>query len=142
MLDSIVLIVSTIAMSILGLFVLSRNIRDRTLQIYGALTLSAILWFVANYYSNHIKGNDAQLFMNRLSLFTGFLLIQSIWLLSLYFPIRLANHRLQRAASIFLTPLLLVITLFSGGIVKSIYYDYSKQLTDINTGSLYYFYLA
>lgn len=141
MLDLLVMLVSVLAMALLGLLVVVRNRRNITFRLFGVLTLAAILWFVANYFTNHVSGYSAQLFANKLSLFVGFLLISAVWLLSLYFPRKLSEHIWQRRIAAVIVPLLLFVTLFTNGIVASTVYRPDKKITDINTGNLYYFYV-
>ncbi len=141
MLELVVLLVSIVAMAVLGLLVLVRNRHYITYQLFGLLTLTAILWFIANYFTNHINGYGPQLFVNKLSLFVGFLLISAVWMLSLYFPRKLSQHVWQRRIALILIPLLLFVTLFTRGIVASTVYRPDKKLTEINAGSLYYFYV-
>lgn len=142
MLDFYVTAASAVAMFLLGLTIVARNLRNQTLQLFGLLTLTAISWFVTNYLTNHVSGYSNQLFFNKLSLFVGFLLILSVWLLSLYFPKKLVKHRIQRVIAWILTPLLLFVTLFTNQVVSSVVYVPEKMLTDINTGNLYIFYVV
>lgn len=142
MLDLVVLLVITFLLGLLGLIVALRNIHDVVSKLLGLLTITAIVWYMANYATNHVQGYQAQLFANRLSLTIGFLLIQVIWLLSLYFPNKVIEHKLQRRASLLLTPILLVATLFTNKIVASVEYQPEKNLTDIITGSWFYLYVV
>lgn len=57
MLDLLVMLVSVLAMALLGLLVVVRNRRNITFRLFGVLTLAAILWFVANYFTNHVSAN-------------------------------------------------------------------------------------
>ena len=141
MTDLIVLLIATFVTGILGAVVLLRNHRDTTYRLFSFLTLMAILWGFTNYATNHVSGYQTQLFANKLSLAVGFLLIQAIWLLSLYFPRRTGAHRTQKLASLIVAPILLFLTLFTNYIVTSVIYVPSKKITNITTGSLYYFYV-
>ncbi len=126
----------------MGLLIISRNPRNLTYQLFTFLTFVSIAWDVTNYLSNHIQPYSAQLFVNRLSLFIGFLLEIAVWLLSLYFPRALVKHPLQKKAAVSLSIILLTITLFTKGIVSSVVYNAHQRVTEITSGSLYSFYLA
>jgi signal transduction histidine kinase len=142
MVDLVVLLITASVLSLLGLLVLLRNVQDITSKLFALLTSVAILWSATNYLTNHITGYQAQLFINKLSLAVGFLLIQTMWLLSLYFPQKIAVHRLQRRCSLFLTPVLIAVTLFTNGIVASVAYRPEKNITDITIGNVFYFYVV
>lgn len=140
-LDLVVLLLSTITMALLGAIVLFRNVRNITFWLFGVVALISILWSAANYTTNHVQGYQWQLFANRLSLFIGFLLIQAVWLLSLYFPHKISKHSLQLRLTFIVTPVILFITLFTRGVVDSVVYRPEKNITDINIGSLFNLYI-
>lgn len=127
---------------LLGLMVILRNTHDTSYRLFGFFTAMTILWGIANYSSNHVSGYDPQLFANKFSLFVGFLLIQSVWLLSMYFPRKINEHKIQKLISILITPIVLYLTLLTDQIVKSIVYQPEKNITDINIGNSYFIYVA
>jgi signal transduction histidine kinase len=128
-------------MSLLGLLIVLRNARSVTYLLFGLLTFISIAWFTTIYFSNRIFGYDISLFVNKLSLFVGFLLILAIWLMSLYFPVRIRKHRIQRVVAVVVTPILLLITLFSDSVVNNVEYNPFTKVTEITTGNLYNFYI-
>jgi signal transduction histidine kinase len=141
MLDLVISLASTFIIAVLGLIILLRNIRNLTYQLYGLVSAVLILWFAAIYFSNHVHTYPLQLFTNKLSLFIGFLLIQVVWLLSIYFPRKLAPHKLQIKISFIVTPILLFLTLFTHYVVASITYIKSDQVSEINLGKAYDLYI-
>ncbi len=141
MIDLTVLLVTTFVSGFLGLVVLLRDTHNVTNRLFGLFTMMAILWGVANYSTNHVRGYESLLFANRLSLFVGFLLIQSVWLLSIYFPKKVSNHTIQRRVSVLATVGLFALTLFTDKIVSSVVYVPSKKITDITIGELYFLYV-
>jgi len=141
MVDLVVLLITTFLLTLLGLVVLLRNVHDTNARLLGLLTLTAILWSFANYATNHVSGYNLQVFTNKLSLAIGFLLIQCVWLLSLYFPKKISIHKFQRRTALLLTPILIFMTLFTPAIVASVVYRPEKNITDINIGNFFYFYV-
>src|SRR3990167_278884 len=141
MIDLIVLVVTTFVLGLLGLTVVSRNGQYLINKLFAVLTAMAILWGIANYSTNHVTGYEQQLFANKLSLFIGFLLIQTMWFLSIYFPKKIDERKIQRRVSFFVTITLLILTLFTDKIVNSVVYVPTKKITDIITGELFYVYV-
>lgn len=137
MLDTIIVVASIASILMLGVVVLARNSRDRTYQLFGLLTGVSILWFLTNYSSDYIHGYSSQLFANKLSFSTGILLIVSLWMLSLYFPRKTYNHKIQRKFTEVVAPVIIAVTLFTNIVVRSVSYSKVEQLTTVNTGNYY-----
>ncbi len=141
MLDLIVLLVSVLIISALGLVIVLRNIKNTSYQLFGLFNIVAVAWFVANYFSNHINSYNVLLFVNKLSLFIGLLLVISVWLMSIYFPQHLSKHRIQNIVAAIITPAILYITLFTNLIVESVKYANNNSVVQINNGNLYILYI-
>ncbi len=141
MLDLIVLLISILIITILGTLIVFRNIKNLSFQLFGLFNIIAVTWFVANYFSNHISSYDLLLFINKLSLFVGLLLVISVWLLSIYFPQHIIKHPIQKIIALIVTPILLVLTLFTNEIVSSVKYIKSDSVAQINNGNLYFLYI-
>jgi signal transduction histidine kinase len=142
MIDLVILLFTAVILVILGLLVFLRNTHDITHKLFGIMTIAGILWGSVNYLTNHVYGHQAQLITPKLSLFIGFLLIQSVWLLSIYFPRKISVHKTQRLISVISTIVLLELTLFTDYVVSGVVYDPAKKITDISTGKFYYLYVA
>lgn len=141
MFDLVLLLLTSLIIGVLGLTVLLRNPKDRTYRLFALLTLFGIIWSVANYFTNHVSGYDAQVVANRISLAIGFVVIVLVWLLSLYFPIKSRPHPIQVWISVLLAPIVIILTLFSGYLVTGVTYYPDKQITYIKVGSLVYVYI-
>lgn len=126
---------------VFGLTILLRNAKSRINILYGVMVFVVTSWAVANYFSNHVGAYNAELFVNRLSFITGFLLVLSVWLLSAYFPQK-APHFGRQVPAATATTIILSILCFTPVIISGVHYDHARQVIDIQAGSAYFLYVV
>jgi len=140
MYDAIALGIILVTNTVLGATVLSRNIKNKINRLYTLLAITVMCWTTANYFTNHVHGHVTQLIVNRVSFALGLILAAVVWVFSLYFPKKIAEHNTQRRIAYILLPIAVALSSTSF-IVNDVIYRPEKALTDVTTGSLYLIYV-
>lgn len=137
-LSSIILV---IALNVfLALLVLLRNKKNRTHQTFFLLTVVLGLWSAANYASNINASINIQMFNNRLAFIAAATVMYVLWIFSRQFLERIKSKKEFVVATTVYTASIAVMVTSHG--IQGVEYDSVRQVIDINTGSLYWAYIA
>lgn len=105
----------------MGLSVLQRSPKTRSLQLFFAMSVFISLWAITNYYTENATQLEINTLANRLAYLFGFLAVFSFLMFSLYFPKRLN------------TSWLLTVGLYVFGVIGAL-----LSVTDLVVGGVYY----
>lgn len=107
--DLIILAISVITISVLGLVVYVRNEQSRISQSFLAISLATVAWSVSNYFADHADPIQLSDFFARLAFAAGIWIVFSLLIFSYVFP----KNRLSSRRLTVMVASLVLLTLFS-----------------------------
>jgi signal transduction histidine kinase len=137
LLDITILIICSVAISLLGLLIIIRNPKQRNNRLFAYLSIALVLWSVANYLSDH--ANTHVLFYTRLTYFGGVFAVYSTLNFIINFPEQLRIRKKYILQSYKAISIFLVIASFSPFLVKSVII--TSNTVTINTSFLYWLFI-
>ncbi len=136
-LDLLILIVCTVAISILGLLVVARNPRQPDNRRFAYLSVGLLGWTLSNYLSDNAISNVT--LFTRITFFTGVIAIHALITFIINFPTSVASEMRKQMAAHFIIMMLLLLTIFTPVFISSV--EVFSGGGKINTGSLYYLFI-
>jgi signal transduction histidine kinase len=117
---ALLVVIGTLS-TILGLLVFFNDKKKNTNKIFALLTFSIVTWIITNYLCDSPSGANYALFWNKITMAAGTLIGLSLFYFSLSFPREFQKFpKFWRYSFLSITGIFIILTLFTGLIVKKI----------------------